>query len=197
MKKILVTFEVVQGEYESTEYVAIRDNEWTDEDLLTEVYSPNGKYNKEYNYWEDDYGERIIKVHFVSSITDEELKVLKKFNMVYDIWEDLHSPEKYNYKEQQMKNKNIRKEMLGAINNLTDYEKLMLARLVMSKMISMKQEQIKTEPKEEIWQDELTQLFRADELLMLDEENWIDDDNEINMNNLLKINKEQENESNI
>jgi len=93
-----------------------------------------------------------------------------------------------------MKNKNIRKEMLGAINNLTDYEKLMLARLVMSKMISMKQEQIKTEPKEEIWQDELTQLFRADELLMLDEENWIDDDNEINMNNLLKINKEQENE---
>jgi len=102
MKKILVTFEVVQGEYESTEYVAIRDNEWTDEDLLTEVYSPNGKYNKEYNYWEDDYGERIIKVHFVSSITDEELKVLKKFNMVYDIWEDLHSPEKYNYKEQQI-----------------------------------------------------------------------------------------------
>ena len=99
MKKILVTFEVVQGEYESTEYVSLRDNEWTDEDLLTEVYSPNGKYNKEYNYWEDDYGQRIFKVDFISSITDEELKVLKKFNMVYDIWEDLHSSEKYNYKE--------------------------------------------------------------------------------------------------
>ena len=80
----------------------------------------------------------------------------------------------------------IRKEMLYAINNLTDYEKLMLARLVMSQMISMKQEQIKTEPKEEIWQDELTQLYRADELLMLDEESWINDDMKINLNNLKK-----------
>jgi len=99
MKKILVTFKVVQGECESYEYVSLRDNNWTDEDLLEEVYAPNGEYNKEYNYWEDDYGQRIFKVDFISSITDEELKVLKKFNMVYDIWEDLHSPEKYNYKE--------------------------------------------------------------------------------------------------
>ena len=99
MKKILVTFKVVQGECESYEYVSLRDDNWTDEDLLEEVYAPNGEYNKEYNYWEDDYGQRIFKVDFISSITDEELKVLKKFNMVYDIWEDLHSPEKYNYKE--------------------------------------------------------------------------------------------------
>ena len=103
MKKILVTFKVVQGEQEFYEYVSLKDNEWTDEDLLEEVYAPNGLYNKEYNYWEDDYGQRIFKVHFISSITDEELKVLKKFNMVYDIWEDLHSPEKYNYKEAKMK----------------------------------------------------------------------------------------------
>ena len=68
-------------------------------DDMEEVYAPNGEYNKEYNYWEDDYGQRIFKVDFISSITDEELKVLKKFNMVYDIWQDLHSPEKYNYKE--------------------------------------------------------------------------------------------------
>ena len=99
MKKILVTFKVVQGEQEFYEYVSLKDNDWTDEDLLEEVYAPNGLYNKEYNYWEDDYVQRIYKVHFISSITDEELKVLKKFNMVYDIWEDLHSPEKYNYKE--------------------------------------------------------------------------------------------------
>ena len=99
MKRILVTFKVVQGEQEFYEYVSLKDNDWTDEDLLEEVYAPNGLYNKEYNYWEDDYGQRIFKVHFISSITDEELKVLKKFNMVYDIWEDLHSPEKYNYKE--------------------------------------------------------------------------------------------------
>ena len=98
MKKILVTFKVVQGEQEFYEYVSLKDNEWTDEDLLEEVYAPNGLYNKEYNYWEDDYSQRIFKVHFISSITDEELKVLKKFNIVYDIWEDLHSPEKYNYK---------------------------------------------------------------------------------------------------
>jgi hypothetical protein len=79
----------------------------------------------------------------------------------------------------------IRKEMLYAINNLTNYEKLMLARSVMSQMISMKQDQIKTEPKEEIWQDQLTQLYRADELLMLDEESWINiDETEINLNNL-------------
>ena len=82
MKKILVTFKVVQGEQEFYEYVSLKDNEWTDEDLLEEVYAPNGLYNKEYNYWEDDYGQRIFKVHFISSITDEELKVLKKFNMV-------------------------------------------------------------------------------------------------------------------
>jgi len=99
MKKILVTFQVVQGEYESYEYVSLRDNNWTDEDLLEEVYAPNGLYNKEYNCWEEDYGQRIFKVALVQNITDEELKVLKKFNMVYDIWEDLHSPEKYNYKE--------------------------------------------------------------------------------------------------
>ena len=43
--------------------------------------------------------QRIFKVALVQIITDEELKVLKKFNIVYDIWEDLHSPEKYNYKE--------------------------------------------------------------------------------------------------
>jgi len=96
MNKILVNFEITHGEYESTEYVILRDNDWTDEDLLEEVYAPNGLYNKEYNYWEDDYGQRIIKVYSVQSIADEELKVLKKFNMVYDIWEDLHSPEKYN-----------------------------------------------------------------------------------------------------
>ena len=77
MKKILVTFKVVQGEQEFYEYVALRDNEWTDEDLLEEVYAPNGLYNKEYNYWEDDYGQRIFKVHFISSIIGEELKVLK------------------------------------------------------------------------------------------------------------------------
>ena len=100
MKKILVTFQVVQGEQEFYEYVSLKDNKWTDEDLLEEVYAPNGLYNKEYNYWEDDYGQRIFKVHFISSITDEELKVLKKFNMVYDIWEDLHSSEKYNYNEE-------------------------------------------------------------------------------------------------
>ena len=99
MKKILVTFKVVQGEYESYEYVSLRDNNWTDEDLLEEVYAPNGLYNKEYNCWEEDYGQRIFKVALVQSITDEELKVLKKFNIVYDICEDLHSPEKYNYKE--------------------------------------------------------------------------------------------------
>ena len=99
MKKILVTFKVVQGEYESYEYVSLRDNNRTDEDLLEEVYAPNGLYNKEYNCWEEDYGQRIFKVALVQSITDEELKVLKKFNIVYDIWEDLHSPEKYNYKE--------------------------------------------------------------------------------------------------
>ena len=102
MKKILVTFKVVQGEQEFYEYVSLKDNNWTDEDLLEEVYAPNGLYNKEYNYWEDDYGQRIFKVHFISSITDEELRVLKKFNVVYDIFEDLHSPEKYNYKEQQI-----------------------------------------------------------------------------------------------
>ena len=102
MKKILVTFKVAQGEQEFYEYVSLKDNNWTDEDLLEEVYAPNGLYNKEYNYWEDDYGQRIFKVHFISSITDEELKVLKKFNVVYDIFEDLHSPEKYNYKEQQI-----------------------------------------------------------------------------------------------
>ena len=85
MKKILVTFQVVQGEQEFYEYVSLKDNEWTDEDLLEEVYAPNGLYNKEYNYWEDDYGQRIFKVHFISSITDEEVKVLKKFNIVYDI----------------------------------------------------------------------------------------------------------------
>ena len=99
MKKILVTFKVVQGEYESYEYVSLRDNNLTDEDLLEEVYAPNGLYNKEYNCWEEDYGQRIFKVALVQIITDEELKVLKKFNIVYDIWEDLHSPEKYNYKE--------------------------------------------------------------------------------------------------
>ena len=99
MKKILVTFKVVQGEQEFYEYVSLKDNDWTDEDLLEEVYAPNGLYNKEYNYWEDDYGQRIFKVALVQSITDEELKVLKKFNIVYDIWEDLHSSEKYNYKE--------------------------------------------------------------------------------------------------
>jgi len=98
MNKILVNFEITHGEYESTEYVILRDNDWAHEDLLEEVYAPNGLYNKEYDYWEDDYGQRIIKVYSVQSITDEEYKVLKKFNIVYDIYKDLHSSEKYNNK---------------------------------------------------------------------------------------------------
>ena len=43
MKKILVTFKVVQGEQEFYEYVSLKDNEWTDEDLLEEVYAQIGR----------------------------------------------------------------------------------------------------------------------------------------------------------
>ena len=144
MKKILVTFKVVQGEQEFYEYVSLKDNEWTDEDLLEEVYAPNGLYNKEYNYWEDDYGQRIFKVHFISSITDEELKVLKKFNIVYDIWEDLHSPENIIIRRQKMKKSKPKLNVVKLDDKrpLSDDEQIMLVRDKMLDLFDEIQEKV-------------------------------------------------------
>ena len=69
----------------------------------------------------------------------------------------------------------MRRQLKRAIRTLTQYEKLMIAREVMHSMKCMKEDQIKAEPKEEIWQDQMCQLDDADELLMLDEECWFDD----------------------
>ena len=66
----------------------------------------------------------------------------------------------------------MRRQLKRAIRTLTPYEKLMIAREVMHSMKWMKEDQIKAEPKEEIWQDQMCQLDNADELLMLDEECW-------------------------
>ena len=87
----------------------------------------------------------------------------------------------------------MRKPFKTAIKTLTSYEKLMIARRVIWSMKCMKEDQIKTEPKEEIWKDQMCQLNNADELLMLDEECWFDDrydQKELTINEIIDIEEE-------
>jgi len=88
-----------------------------------------------------------------------------------------------------MKGKNkMRKQLKRAIRTLTSYEKLMIAREVLNSMKSMKEDQIKQEPKEKIWQEDLNNLCFADELLMGDEESWNDGyEQEITVNEMIDI----------
>ena len=82
----------------------------------------------------------------------------------------------------------MREELKKAINTLTQYEKLMIAREVLNSMISMKKDQIKSEPKEKIWQEDLNNLCFADELLMGDEESWNNGyEQEITINEMIKV----------
>ena len=88
----------------------------------------------------------------------------------------------------------MREKLKKAINTLTQYEKLMIAREVMWSMKCMKEDQIKQEPKEEIWKDQMCQLNNADELLMLDEECWFDDrydKEEITVNEMIDVENER------
>lgn len=82
----------------------------------------------------------------------------------------------------------MRKELKKAINTLTQYEKLMIAREVLNSMISMKRDQIKSEPKEKNWQKDLDNLCFSDELLMKDEESWNNGyEQEITIDEMIKV----------
>ena len=82
----------------------------------------------------------------------------------------------------------MRKQLKRAIRTLTPYEKLMMAREVMWSMKCMKEHQIKTEPEEKIWQDDMYHLCLADELLELDEESWNNGyEKEITVNEMIDV----------
>jgi len=58
------------------------------------------------------------------------------------------------------------------IKNLSNYDKLLIAKEVLAIMIDAKQQQIEGEPKEFIWKEEQSQLYRVLGLMDMEEESW-------------------------
>ena len=60
------------------------------------------------------------------------------------------------------------------IKNLSNYDKLLIAKEVLAIMIDSKQNQIQDEPNEGGWKEEQSQLYRALGLMDMEEEFWFD-----------------------
>ena len=96
MQSKLVTFEIANGEFTDNQYAIFTNmsDDWTDKEIITEVFGIN-----EYDVWDEEheylevFGGRIVKVYEINNITDEEAKVLKKFHIAFDVWQNLHNPD--------------------------------------------------------------------------------------------------------
>ena len=64
------------------------------------------------------------------------------------------------------------------VGDLSCYEKLLIAKEVLGIMIDAKQNQIQDEPKEAIWKEEQSQLYRVLGTMDTEEESWYDPSNE-------------------
>lgn len=58
------------------------------------------------------------------------------------------------------------------VKDLSSYDKLLIAKEVVAMMIDAKQNQIQDEPKESIWKEEQSQLYRVLGLMDCEEESW-------------------------
>ena len=58
------------------------------------------------------------------------------------------------------------------VKDLSSYDKLLIAKEVVAMMIDAKQNQIQDEPKESIWKEQQSQLYKALSLMDCEEESW-------------------------
>ena len=61
------------------------------------------------------------------------------------------------------------------VKDLTNYEKLLITNEVINIMLSAKKDQIKAEPKEEMWKEHLSHLHWVSGEIPLEEESWFDE----------------------
>jgi len=96
MQDKLVTFQILNGEYSDNQYAIFRNmsDDWTNKEIITEVFGINDDYtwDAEYECLELEFGSQV-KVYSIDNITDAEAKVLKKFRVAYDVWQNLHNPD--------------------------------------------------------------------------------------------------------
>ena len=97
MANKLVTFEIANGEFTDNQYAIFTNmsDDWTDKEMITEVYGidEDDTCATENAFLEMANGNRIVKVYEVNNITDAEAKVLKKFHIAFDVWQNLHNPD--------------------------------------------------------------------------------------------------------
>ena len=96
MKNKLVTFEIANGEFTDNQYaIFINIDDWTNKDIITEVYGidDDDTWDAEHEFLEMANGSRIVKVYSIDNITNDEAKVLKKFHIAFDVWQNLHNPD--------------------------------------------------------------------------------------------------------
>jgi len=97
MQSKLVTFEIANGEFTDNQYAIFTNmsDDWTDKEIITEVYGidEDDTWDTENAFLEMANGNRIVKVYEVNDITDAEAKVLKKFHIAFDVWQNLHNPD--------------------------------------------------------------------------------------------------------
>ncbi len=58
------------------------------------------------------------------------------------------------------------------VQDLSSFDKLLIAKDVLAMMIDAKQNQIQDEPKESIWKEQQSQLYKALSLMDCEEESW-------------------------
>ena len=58
------------------------------------------------------------------------------------------------------------------VKDLSSFDKLLIAKDVLAMMIDAKQNQIQDEPKESIWKEQQSQLYKALSLMDCEEESW-------------------------
>jgi len=96
MKNKLVTFEIANGEFTDNQYAIFTNiDDWTNKDIITEVYGidDDDTWDAEHEFLEMASGSRIVKVYSIDNITNDEAKVLKKFHIAFDVWQNLHNPD--------------------------------------------------------------------------------------------------------
>ena len=96
MQSKLVTFEIANGEYTNNQYEIFTNmsDDWTNKEMIKEVYGidDDDTWDSEHELLELAYGSQV-KVYSIDNITDEEAKVLKKFHIAFDVWQNLHNPD--------------------------------------------------------------------------------------------------------
>ena len=61
------------------------------------------------------------------------------------------------------------------VKDLTNYEKLLITNEVINIMLSAKEDQIKAEPKEKMWEEHFEHLHWVSGEIPLEEESWYDE----------------------